>query len=336
MVAVVMPFGERTMEARLAALIAAGCICLGAAGSAAQTYPSHPIHIVVSSSPGGVTDLLGRSLAARLGQAWGQQVAVENKPGANNQIGAEFVAKAAPDGHTLLVTPETTFVVNPTLYARLPYDAEKDFIPVAGLAFVQQALVTHPSLPVSTVGQLIALAKARPGSINYASAGIGAGSHLNMELFQLLADVKLVAVHYRSATPALTDVIAGHVPMMFINIGSALEPWRAGRLRLLAIGSKSRLPEFPDLPTVAESGISGFEARSWFGLFAPSGTPRDVIAKLHGEVQRLFADADYRRKVLVPNALQPIADSPDEYAALIKADAAKWSKVIRATNIKVD
>jgi len=131
-------------------------------------------------------------------------------------------------------------------------------------------------------------------------------------------------------------VIAGHVPMMFINIGSALEPWRAGRLRLLAIGSKSRLPEFPDLPTVAESGIPGFEARSWFGLFAPSGTPRDVIARLHGEVQRLFADADYRRKVLVPNALQPSADSPGEYAALIKADAAKWSKVIRAANIKVD
>src|SRR5262250_2543914 len=171
MVAVVMPFGERTMEARLAALIAAGCIWLGAAGSAAQIYPSRPIHIVVSSSPGGVTDLLGRSLAARLGQAWGQQVVVENKPGANNQIGAEFVAKAAPDGHTLLVTPETTFVVNPTLYARLPYDAEKDFTPVAGLAFVQQALVTHPSLPVSNVAGLIALAKAKPSSINFASAG---------------------------------------------------------------------------------------------------------------------------------------------------------------------
>src|SRR5262245_58727885 len=223
--AVVMPFGERTMEARLAALIAAGCLCLGADGSAAQTYPSRPIHIVVSSSPGGVTDLLGRSLAVRFGQAWDQQVVVENRPGANNQLGAEFVAKAAPDGHTLLVTPETTFVVNPTLYARLPYDAEKDFTPVAGLAFVQQALVTHPSLPVGNVAELIALAKAKPGSINYASAGIGAGSHLNMELFQLLAGVKLVAVHYRSATPALTDVIAGHVPMMFINIGSALEPW---------------------------------------------------------------------------------------------------------------
>ena len=324
------------MKARLTALIATGCICLAAAESAAQTYPSRPIHIVVSSSPGGVTDLLGRSLAARLGQAWDQQVVVENKPGANNQIGAEFVARSASDGHTLLVTPETTFVVNPSLYPKLPYDAEKDFVPVAGLAFVQQALVVHPSLAVSNVAELIALAKAKPGTINFASAGVGAGSHLNMELFQLLAGVKFVAVHYRSATPALTDVIAGHVPMMFINIGSALEPWRAGRVKLLAIGSAKRLPEFPDLPTVAESGVPGFEARSWFGLFAPSGTPRDVVAKLHGEVQRIFADPDYRRKVLQPNALQPIADSPDDYAALIKADAAKWGNVIRAANIKVD
>jgi tripartite-type tricarboxylate transporter receptor subunit TctC len=324
------------MRTRLPASIALGCMCLGASWCEAQTYPVRPIHIVVSAAPGGVTDLLARSLAPQLTQAWGQQVVIENKPGANNQIGTEYVAKAAPDGYTLLVTPETTFVVNPSLYAKLSYDAEKDFAPVAGLAVVQHALVVNPSLPATNVAELIALAKARPGELNYATTGRGSAAHLNMELFQLLAHLKLVPIHYRGATPALTDVIAGHVPMMFVNIGSALEPWRAGRVQLLAIASAQRLAEFPDLPTVAESGVPGFEARSWFGLFAPSGTPGDIIARLNGEIRRIFADTEYRQKVLVPNTLQPIAGSPEQYAALVKADAEKWSKVIKDANIKAD
>jgi len=309
---------------------------LGPDAGEAQTYPAKPIHMVVSSSPGGVTDLLGRSLATELTQRFSQQVVVENRPGANGQIAAELVAKAAPDGYTLLVTPEQTFVVNPSLYGKLSYDAEKDFTPVAGLAFVQQALVAHPSLPAGDVAELIALAKARPGALNYASVGIGSGSHLNMELFRLLAGVKLTAVHYRGATLALTDVIAGHVPMMFVNIGSALEPWRAGKVKLLAIGSARRLAEFPDLPTVAESGLPGFEARSWFGLFAPAGTPRDIVARLNREIELIFADAGYRQRVLVPNTLQPIVGSADQYAALIRADAEKWSKVIRDAHIRAD
>jgi tripartite-type tricarboxylate transporter receptor subunit TctC len=243
------------MKARVAAAIAFGCACLGADAGFAQSYPAKPIHIVVASAPGGVTDLLGRSLAVELGRAWAQQVVIENRPGANSQIGAEYVAKSAPDGYTLLLAPETAFVVNPSLYAKLPYDADKDFTPVAGLAMVQQALVVHPSLPVNTVAELIALAKAKPGELNYGCAGIGSASHLNMELFKLLTEAKLVGVHYRGATPALTDVIAGHVSAMFVNIGSVLEPWKAGRVRLLAIGTADRLSEFTDLPTVAESGV---------------------------------------------------------------------------------
>ncbi|MFL6949849.1 MAG: Bug family tripartite tricarboxylate transporter substrate binding protein [Xanthobacteraceae bacterium] len=324
------------MKPWLAAAIACGGLCLGVDSGAAQPYPAKPIHIVVASAPGGVTDLLGRSLAVELGRIFGQQVVIENRPGANSQIGAEFVAKSAPDGYTLLLAPETVFVVNPSLYAKLPYDPEKDFTPVAGLAMVQQALVIHPSLRANTVAELIALAKARPGELNYGCAGIGSASHLNMELFKLMTDVKLVGVHYRGATPALTDVIAGHVSAMFVNIGSVLEPWKAGRVRLLGIGTAARLPEFPDLPTVAESGVPGFEARSWFGLFAPSGTPRETVAKLNGEIQRIFSDSAYGERVLRPNALQPIAGSPEQYAALIKRDAEKWSKVIRAANIKPD
>jgi tripartite-type tricarboxylate transporter receptor subunit TctC len=324
------------MKVWLAASFTFGCVFLGADLRAAQPYPAKPIHIVVASAPGGVTDLLGRSLAVELGRAWGQQVVIENRPGANSQIGAEFVAKSAPDGYTLLLAPETAFVVNPSLYAKLPYDAERDFTPVAGLAMVQQALVIHPSLPANTVAELIALAKARPGELNYGCAGIGSASHLNMELFKLLTGAKLIGVHYRGATPALTDVIAGHVSAMFVNIGSVLEPWRAGRVRLLAIGTAERLAEFPALPTVAESGVPGFEARSWFGLFAPSGTPRDIVARLNAEIQRIFSDVSYGERVLRPNALQPIAGSPEQYAALIKRDAEKWSKVIRAANIKPD
>jgi len=324
------------MKAGLAASLAFGCVCLGADASVAQPYPAKPIHIVVATVPGGVTDLLGRSLAVELGRIFGQQVVIENRPGANSQIAAEFVAKSPPDGYTLLLAPETAFVVNPTLYARLPYDAERDFTPVAGLAMVQQALVIHPALPANTVAELIALAKAKPGELNYGCAGIGSASHLNMELFKLLTETNLVGVHYRGATPALTDVIAGHVSAMFVNIGSVLEPWRAGRVRLLAIGTAERLPEFPDLPTVAESGVPGFEARSWFGLFAPSGTPRNVVAKLNTEIQRVFSDPDYRERVLRPNALQPIAGSPEQYATLIRHDAEKWAKVIRAANIKPD
>jgi tripartite-type tricarboxylate transporter receptor subunit TctC len=311
-------------------------LLLGAASALAQTYPAKPIHIIVSAAPGGVTDILGRTLGQRLGETWGQQVIVENKAGANNQVAAEFVAKSAPDGLTLLLSPEVTFVINPSLYAKLSYDPVKDFTPVSGLASVNHALVANPSLPAKNVQELIALAKQKPGELNYGTYGIGSAGHLNMEMFQGMAGVRLTPVHYRGATPALTDVIAGHIPMMFINIGSVAEPWKAGQVKVLAVGSAKRLAQYPDLPTVAESGVPGFEARSWFGLSAPAGTPREVVLKINGEVKRIFADPDYREKVLVPNNLEPMANSPEEYAELIKSDAQKWAKVIRDANLKVD
>jgi tripartite-type tricarboxylate transporter receptor subunit TctC len=313
-------------------------LCTGAAVLQAQeqNYPSKAIRIVVSSAPGGVTDTLARTLGQRLAAAWGQHVVVENKPGANNQIGTEHVAKSPPDGYTLLLTPEVTFVVNPHLYTRLSYDAEKDFAPITGLASVNHALVVHPSLRVQSVRELIALAKSKPGELNYATLGIGSAAHLNMEMFQGMTGTQFTPVHYRGATPALTDVVAGHVPMMFVNIGSAASAWKAGQVNVLAIASPKRLERFPEVPTVAESGVSGFEAQSWFGLFAPRATPQDIIGKINAEVQRIFNDAEYREKVLIPNTLESLVSSSETYESLIKKDADKWGRVISAAKLKIE
>jgi tripartite-type tricarboxylate transporter receptor subunit TctC len=308
----------------------------GGATAEEAAFPSKPIRIIVSNAPGGVTDTLARTIGQRLSETWGQQVVVENKPGANTQIAAELVARSAPDGHTLLLTPEVTFVINPSLYSKLAYDPVKDFVPISGLVSVNHTLVAHPSLPAQTIGELIALAKAKPGELNYATLGPGSAAHLNMEMFQGITGVKLTPVHYRGSTPALTDVIAGHVPMMFVNIGNAMSAWKAGNVKALAVASAKRLAQFPDLPTVAEGGVSGFAAGAWFGLFAPAGTPRNVIMRINAEVQKILADPEYRAKVLLPHVLEPIAGSPDEYAASIKADAAKWAKVIRDANLKAD
>jgi len=317
-------------------LTALGCLGLTPAIAQDQAYPSRPIRIVVSAAPGGATDILARTIGQRLAIAWNQQVIVENKPGANTQLAAEFVAHAPPDGHTLMVTAEVTFVVNPHLYSKLLYDPVRDFVPVSGLATVNHTLVAHPSLPAQNIRELIALAKAKPGELNYATLGIGSAAHLNMEMFQRMAGVKLTAVHYRGATPALIDVIAGHVPMMFVNLGNAMAAWKDGKVKALAVASPQRLARFPELPTVAESGVPGFSAGSWFGLFAPGGTPGAVVTRINAEVQRILADPDYREKILAPNVLEPVAGSPAQYTEMIRTDARKWGEVIRAAGIKVE
>src|SRR5213595_1982539 len=255
----------------LAAAVLASLLALPAAAQEGG-YPNRPVTIIVPAAPGGVTDALGRTLAQRFIEAWGQQVIVENKPGANNQIAAEYVTKAAPDGYTLLIGPEVTFVVNPSLYAKLSYDPIKGFTPISGLVTINHALIVNPALPVQSVKDLIALAKQKPGEINYGTFGIGSSGHLNMELFQ--------ALHYKGATPALTDVVAGHIQMMFISVGSAVPQWKTDKVKLIAVGAAKRMVLLPEVPTVAESGLPGYEAVSWFGLFGPPGMPADIVAKI--------------------------------------------------------
>jgi tripartite-type tricarboxylate transporter receptor subunit TctC len=320
----------------LRVLIALACLSLAATAAEAQTYPAKPITIIVPAAPGGVTDSLGRMLAQRFTEAWGQQAVVENKPGANNQIAAEYVAKSASDGHTLFIGPEVTFVVNPSLYARLSYDPVNDFTPITGLVTINHALIVHPSVPVDSVKDLIALAKAKPGTLNYGTFGVGSSGHLNMELLQALAGVKLQPVHYKGATPALTDVMAGHIQLMFISVGSAVPQWKAGKVKLIAVGAADRMPLLPEAPTVAESGLPGYEAVSWFGLFAPAGTPRDVVGKINAEVRRIFADPEFRKSFLDRQYFTSIVGSPEQLTAYLKSEEQKWGKVIRDAKVKVE
>jgi tripartite-type tricarboxylate transporter receptor subunit TctC len=263
---------------------------------------------------------------------------VENKGGAAHVVGAQSVAKAAPDGYSLLVAEAGTFTVNPILYGKgkLPYDEEKDFTPITGIVRINQALLGHPSLPANNVRELIALTKTKPGELTYGTAGIGSAPHMNMVLFESMAGVKLQAVHYRGAAPALTDVIAGHVNLMSVSVSLALPPFRAGQIKIFGIGSSKRLAPAADIPTVAESGLPGYEASTWFGLFATAGTPRDIVDKINAEVAKLLADPQFREKFLAPQMFEPMASSPEAFADFIKAQTNKWAKVIREQKLSID
>jgi tripartite-type tricarboxylate transporter receptor subunit TctC len=321
---------------RLLTVACAIAMIAGPISAHAQSFPTKPVSIIVTSAPGGAADATARVLALHLGKAWSQQVIVENKPGGNTQIAADYVAKAAPDGHTLLLGPDVTFTVNPHLYRKLSYDPVKDFEPITGLTVLHQALVTHPSLAANNVAELLALAKAKPGGLNYGTFGLGSAGHLNMEALQAQAGVKLTAVHYRGAAPAMTDVIAGHIQLMFVSFGSALQSWKGGQLKMLAIGSPKRLPDYPDLPTVAEGALPGFEAKSWFGLFATGGTPRAIVTKINADVRKIIDSPDFATTFLAKQMMQSITSTPEAYAELIRTDSRLWAKVIAAANLKIE
>ena len=308
------------------------------AASQAQSYPTRTITLTVTAAAGGVTDVVARALAQRLAEVWGQQVVVENKGGAAHVVGAQSVAKAAPDGYSLLVAEAGTFTINPILYGKgkLPYDEEKDFTPITGIVRINQALLGHPSLPANNVRELIELAKKKPGELTYGTAGIGSAPHMNMVLFESMAGVKLQAVHYRGAAPALTDVIAGHVNLMSVSVSLALPPFRAGQIKIFGIGSSKRLAPAADIPTVAESGLPGYEASTWFGLFATAGTPRDIVDKINAEVVKLLADPQFREKFLAPQMFEPMPSSPEAFADYIKVQTNKWAKVIREQKLSID
>ena len=300
----------------------------------AESYPSKTVTLIATAAPGGVVDILARAIGQRLSGIWGQQVVVENKAGASNQIGAMFVANSAADGYTLMVSPEATFVVNPWLYKSLPYDPVRDFVPITGLVSISQALITSLSVPAHNVKELIAYAKKKPGELNYGTFGVGSTGHLNMEMLQIATGMKLVPVHYKGATPALTDVMAGHIQMMFISTSSAIQPSEAGTVKLLAVGSSKRLARYPNIPTVAEAGLPGFEAVSWFGLFAPRETPPDIVARINTDVRKVFEDQEFREKFLGGNLFEPMIGSPEQFAAFIKADAQKWRHVIETAKVR--
>jgi tripartite-type tricarboxylate transporter receptor subunit TctC len=302
----------------------------------AQTYPAKPIHIIVPFAPGGITDVVARALGQRLSEAWKQQVVVENRPTGAGIVGVDSVAKAAPDGHTLLVAADANFVTAPHTYSKLPYDAFKDFAPISGLGISPQALIVHPSVPANSFGELIELGKKKPGELNYGTFGIGTSGHLNIVLLESMTGAKFTPIHYRGATPALTDTIAGHIQMMIVSIGLVAQPWQAGQLKVLGFGSTARIERFPNVPTLAESGLPGYEAGSWYGLFAPAGTPRAIVDRLNAETQRIFSDPAFRDRVLAPSFIYSIVSSPEQFTARIQSDSAKWGKVIREANIKAE
>ena len=321
------------MRGCLRIIVAFGCLSFCAPAVEAQPYPSKPIRIIVPVAPGGANDTITRAIGQRLAEAWSTTVIVENRVGGNTQIGAEHVSKAAPDGYTLLSSAERTFVVNQFLHSKLSYDPMKDFVPVSGLGLVNQILAVHPSLSAQTVQDLAVLAKAKPGALTYATNGPGSAPHLNMELLQRMADIQLTPIHYRGGAPSITDVVGGHVQMALLSVGLIEQPWKAGKLRALGVGSRQRLAQFPTLPTIAESGVPGFDAVSWFGLFAPAGTPQEIVVKLNGEIQRILADTSFRERFLAPSFFEPIAGGSEEFALFVRTEAAKWSRVIKEAGI---
>jgi len=311
-----------------------GSTFIAAAAASAQEYPARPIRIVVPTLAGGSADILARLIGAKLHERWGQPVVVENRGGAGQMIGADVVAKSAADGHTILL-PTVTYTTSAATQTRLPFDPVND---LAGVTMVGEGpfLVTvHPSLPVKTLKDLIALAKSKPGHLNYASSGTGSILHLVTEVFAAGARIKLVHVPYKSIAPAVTETVGGHVPMMFGSLPSVLPQVKAGRLRALAVSTAKRSSFVPELPTVAEAGVPGFEARQWWGVFAPAKTPRPVVAKLNGEIHKILAAADVKSR-LADEGAEPVVTTPEAFGAIVKSDIAKWKKVVADLNLKLD
>jgi tripartite-type tricarboxylate transporter receptor subunit TctC len=324
-----------SVQLRAAAVACFAVAVIAMAPAFADNFPSKPITVIVPASPGGVTDMLGRMLAQHFIADWGAEVVVENKPGANNQVAAEYVAHQPGDGYTLFIGPETTFIVNPTLYDHLAYDSVKDFTPISGLVSINHALIVNPSVPVSSVKELIALGKAKPGQLNYGTYGVGSSGHLNMEMFKTVTGVNFVGVHYKGATPAMQDVIAGHIQLMFVSAGSAMPQANAGTVRMIAVGAPKRMALLPDVPAVAET-VPGFTAISWFALFGPAGMPPAVVEKINAEVRKIFADPAVQKTFLDAQYFESIAGTPAELSQRIATEEPKWRKLIKEANIKIE
>lgn len=315
-----------------AALVAGGAATQACAQAA---YPNRAVRFIVPLPPGGGADLVARTLAERLARSVGQQVIVDNRPGGGTVIGAELAARSAPDGYTLLLGTATTHAINASLVKKLPYDPVKDFSPVTLVGILPLILVAHPSLPAGTLPQLIALARKRPGEIMFASTGNGSSIHLAGEMLNAVAKVSMVHVPYKGAAPALTDLLAGQVQFMFTTIPPALPHVRAGRLKALAVANAKRSALLPELPTTAEGGAPGVEASSWNGVLVPAGTPREIIARLHGEIVAVMEQTEVRNR-LSTAGVEPVTTTPAEFAAFIEAETIRYAKVVRTSGARVD
>ncbi len=303
----------------------------------AQAYPNRTVTIVVTSAAGGLTDVLTRAVSQRLSQLWSQPIVIENRGGAGHSFAATMVKAAAPDGYTLLATETGMFTIQPFLHSKgkLAYDAATDFIPVAGFASIPMALLVNPAVPAKSVKELVALAKDKPGTISYGTAGLGTAPHMGALLLETMTGAKLSPIHYRGASPALNDVIAGHINTIIMGPSIALPTVKAGKLNMLGFGSLQRVAQFADVPTIAET-VPGYDAGVSFGLFAPAGVPPEVLARINTDVQKVIADPEFRAKFLEPQVVQPLPGSLTGFAAYLRDEQAKWSKVIGEAKLQID
>jgi tripartite-type tricarboxylate transporter receptor subunit TctC len=309
---------------------------LASLAAGAQPWPAKPVRIIVAYPPGGGIDVMGRQIAEKLTAMWAQPVVVENKPGANTILAADAVAKSAPDGYTVLLTSDATFSINPHLYKKLPFDTQRDFIPVTMLVLLQQLLVANPALPANTLAELIALAKAKPGTINYASYGSGSQPHLAGEMLKHAAGIDLVHVPYKGISLAVPAVMAGEVQLSFAGIATSMPQLKAGRIKALAIGGPHRSPLLPNVPTFTELGYPEVETHAWFGFFLPAGSPREAVTRIYQDSRKILAAPEYRQKQLIDKGYDVVGSSPEQFAAYIKTDSEHRARAVRISGAKAE
>jgi len=322
------------MMARAAIAVLPFIVCV-ALPAAAQTYPTKTIRMIVPYSPGGGTDIVARIIGQKLGEAWGQQVVIDNRPGASGMIAGDIAAKSPPDGYTLLMGYTGDVAINGSLFKKMTFDPVKNFAPVTLAATAPMIFVLHPSLPASNVKQVIALARAKPGQLPYASAGVGQPGHLAFELLQRDAKIQITHVPYKGGAPAVTDLVGGHVVMFFSGIMPAIPHVRAGKLRAVAVSTAKRSPVAPEVPTMIEAGMRGFDLPTWYGVLAPAGTPNDVIAKLNAEISRALTQADVKERLSREGA-EAAPSSPEQFAQFIQSEVAKYARIIKEANVRAD
>ena len=323
------------MPRKLASSIAALCLVLASSTAHSQAWPAKPIRFIVPFPPGGATDVLARTIAPKLGEGLGQQVIVDNRAGAGGMIGVELAAKSPPDGYTMVLSTLGPVSINPSLYSKMPFDPAKDLAPVSQAGDIFNVLIVHPTLPAQSVKALIALARSRPGQLNFGSSGIGAADHLSGELFQVMTKTKMVHVAYKGGPLAIVDLISGNLQLMFSTVPTAIGLVKAGKVNAVAITNTRRFPAMPQVPTVAEAGVPGFAVNNWCGVFVAGATSQDTIARLNGEIMKVLGMPDVRKRLL-DSGIDAVSNTPREFAAYVREETAKWASVVKSANVKVE